>query len=220
MELDHVFICTAADAPAADALIRLGFVEGSPNQHPGQGTANRRFFFRHAFIELLYPTREAELLRVTTHRTRLHERLLRSDSGASPFGVCLRPSPGEDGAVPFPSWDYTPDYLPAGRSIPVGHAPLAEPMWFVLPFATRPERTPESSPEPVDHTCGVTQITALRIAVPGEGAWSEAARYVNEHVDSVQGVRGEAPVLHVTFDDGRGSRTHDLRPDLPLRLTW
>lgn len=220
MELDHVFICSAADAPAADALTRLGFVEGSPNQHPGQGTANRRFFFRHAFIELLHPTREAELLRATTRRTRLHERLLRPEGSASPFGVCLRPRPGDDGAVPFPTWDYAPDYLPTGRSIPVGRAPLAEPMWFVLPFATRPERTPERSPEPVDHPCGVTQITALRIAVPDTGAWSQPACYVNEHVDGVQVVRGEAPVLHLTFDGGQGGQTHDLRPDLPLRLAW
>ncbi|HHP7239704.1 MAG TPA: hypothetical protein ACFCU0_14845, partial [Longibacter sp.] len=100
MELDHVFICTAADAPTADALIRLRFVEGPPNQHPGQETANRRFFFRHALIELLYPTNEAELLRATTRRTRLHERLLGSGRGASPFGLGLRPSPGDDGAVP------------------------------------------------------------------------------------------------------------------------
>jgi hypothetical protein len=28
--------------------------EGTPNIHPGQGTANRRFFFRNAMLELLW----------------------------------------------------------------------------------------------------------------------------------------------------------------------
>lgn len=42
-ELDYVFVCTTPGAPEADKLVRLGFHEGPPNQHPGQGTANRRF---------------------------------------------------------------------------------------------------------------------------------------------------------------------------------
>jgi hypothetical protein len=45
VELDHAFIACRPGAPEADALLRQGFVEGSPNTHPGQGTANRRFFF-------------------------------------------------------------------------------------------------------------------------------------------------------------------------------
>src|SRR5207249_2167482 len=44
-ELDHVFICTAAGTPEAASLIAFGLTEGTPNTHPGQGTANRRFFY-------------------------------------------------------------------------------------------------------------------------------------------------------------------------------
>ena len=44
-ELDHVFICAAAGAPEAASLIAFGLTEGTPNTHPGQGTANRRFFY-------------------------------------------------------------------------------------------------------------------------------------------------------------------------------
>ncbi len=45
IELDHFFILTDPGAPQAELLTEIGLVEGTPNDHPGQGTANRRFFF-------------------------------------------------------------------------------------------------------------------------------------------------------------------------------
>jgi hypothetical protein len=62
IELGHLFICTAAGAPEAEKLIRFGLSEGTPDDHPGQGTANRRFAFSNAMIELLwvYEPREAQ----------------------------------------------------------------------------------------------------------------------------------------------------------------
>ncbi len=44
LELDHVFILVEPEARVADLLIEQGFKEGTRNQHPGQGTSNRRFF--------------------------------------------------------------------------------------------------------------------------------------------------------------------------------
>ena len=59
LRLHHVFIHTAVGAPAARDLLDAGLVEGSPNTHPGQGTANRRFFFESGFLS---SGREAEAL--------------------------------------------------------------------------------------------------------------------------------------------------------------
>jgi hypothetical protein len=53
VEIDHVFIGCRPGAPEADSMLKRGFVEGSPNTHPGQGTANRRFFFDNFMLELL-----------------------------------------------------------------------------------------------------------------------------------------------------------------------
>jgi len=125
MELDHIFICTAPGAPSADALRAFGLTEGPPNRHPGQGTANRRFFFRRSFIELVYQASEDELRSAQTRPTMLYERLARPRPDVSPFGIGLRPRPGAAGSVPFSSWPYTPDYLPDGQSIPIGHAPVS-----------------------------------------------------------------------------------------------
>lgn len=54
VELNHLFVCTAAGAPEAEALKAFGLTEGTPNTHPGQGTSNRRFFFRNAMLKLLW----------------------------------------------------------------------------------------------------------------------------------------------------------------------
>ncbi len=53
-ELDHLFIMTDINAPVADRLISSGLTEGRSNIHPGQGTANRCFFFHNAMLELLW----------------------------------------------------------------------------------------------------------------------------------------------------------------------
>jgi hypothetical protein len=53
-ELDHVFICTTPGAPEAGLLKACGLTEGPGNVHPGQGGANRRFFFHNAMLELLW----------------------------------------------------------------------------------------------------------------------------------------------------------------------
>jgi len=60
VELDYVFVCTALDAPEADLLVAFGLAEGPPNTHPGQGTANRRFYFRNALLELGWARDERE----------------------------------------------------------------------------------------------------------------------------------------------------------------
>ena len=60
MELDHVFVMCDVGAPEAAALHALGLREGSPNTHPGQGTACRRFFFGNAYLELVWVTDAAE----------------------------------------------------------------------------------------------------------------------------------------------------------------
>ena len=72
--LDHVFVLCAEGAPEAEALTRLGFREGSGNTHPGQGTACRRFFFEHLYLELLWVHDAAEARSAVSLPTRLFER--------------------------------------------------------------------------------------------------------------------------------------------------
>jgi len=73
-EFDHLFIFTEVGAVIAEQLISFGLTEGSSNIHPGQGTANRRFFFHNAMLELLWVTNEAEAISPPIRRAHLQDR--------------------------------------------------------------------------------------------------------------------------------------------------
>lgn len=157
-ELDHVWIASSPGAPEADALVDAGLVEGSANTHPGQGTANRRFFFDNAYLEWLFLVDEREAASVA--RTALLQRL-RRDGGTCPFGICLRPTAAVTERAPFPSWEYAPRYLPAGMSIPIAFASEdpCNPMLFVVPASSRREPA---------NRARIAQVT-LHTPVPLEG---------------------------------------------------
>jgi Glyoxalase-like domain len=111
MELDHVFVCTAPGAPEAERLLQFGLHEGPPNQHLGPGTANRRFAFANAMIELLWVSDATEAQNQSTRRTLLWERWSGREHNASPFGICLRPIDSQDTTPAFQGWEYRPAYL-------------------------------------------------------------------------------------------------------------
>ena len=92
MEFDHLFITTSVGAPEADRLLRAGFAEGEPNVHSGQGSSCRRFFFQNAYLEFLWVENESEARAAPVERTQLWERWCWERTGASPFGIGLRPS--------------------------------------------------------------------------------------------------------------------------------
>jgi hypothetical protein len=210
-----------AGAPEADRLVALGLAEGSPNHHPGQGTACRRFFFANAYLELVFLTDAAEAQAEPARSTRLYERWARRGSGASPFGVVLRPGPDpSEGAAkpPFPSWSYRPKYLPPGFAIEVAAGtPLEEPEVFYIPFARRPDTALD--PEPLTHGIALAEMTAVGIGVPGRGARSAGARAA-EASGGVAFAPANEHLMTLTFDAESRGRMADLRPELPLVLRW
>ena len=84
VELDHIFVWTGAGAPEAERLASVGLTEGPPNTHPGQGTACRRFFFRNAYIELLWICDAAEAKSAMVSPLRLWERWSGRSGAACP----------------------------------------------------------------------------------------------------------------------------------------
>jgi len=219
MDIDHIFLRARRDAPEADALRAFGLAEGSGNRHPGQGTANRRFFFHNAFLELLWIEDEAEIRSEAAAPTRLAERLDADGAGVSPFGVCFRPSSGQDRA-PFPTWQYAPGYLPAGMTIGMGvDVPLAEPMWFFFAQGMPPAAAPVERRQPLRHPAGLNVLTAVALTVPGTGVRSAPAMAAMDggHV-AIE--TGEAHLMTLTFDGGRSGRRHDFRPALPLVVRY
>lgn len=178
----------------------FGLTEGSGNVHPGQGTANRRFFFANAFLELLWIADDDEVASPLTAPTALRERLS-VNSDASPFGICFR----DTNALAFPIFDYQPSYLPPGMRIGIAsEAPLEEPMWFYLAGG-------KPLPPAPDHAAGLQRITALRCTQPSATTLSAAAL-----ASGVAVIEGPEDLMEISFDDEARGGVHDFRPILPL----
>lgn len=99
LELHHFFILTEPLAPEAELHTEMGLIEGPPNDHPGQGTDDRRFFFCNSALELLYVRDAAEAEEGPARRLRFPERA--TQLGASPFGLVLSRQSGTSDAC-FP----------------------------------------------------------------------------------------------------------------------
>ena len=213
--VDHVFICTTIGAPAADRLKQFGLVEGSPNQHPGQGTACRRFFFRNAMLELLWVADVSEVQSDQTCRTRLWEHW---SGAASPFGIILRPAPGIPAACPFPSWKYEPASIP-GFSLHIAEGPeLEEPMWCYMESGRAPAEWPADRRQPLEHPCGFRDVTGVRIVAPEleEGSLTLAMARAGVITSNT----GPERLLELVFDGNNAGESMDFRPDLPLVFRW
>jgi hypothetical protein len=205
LELDHLFVCTATGAPAADRLIELGFAEGPPNTHPGQGTANRRFFFANAMLEFVWVENEAEARSDLTSRTLLADRCERR-AEISPFGVIVRPGAEQQIEPPFPAWEYRPLYLPPPLCLHIAETGLDEPMWIYMNFAHRAHRGDGPA------------ITALALTSPHPPKSVAARAILSSGILSYH--EGPQHSVEIEFDHARQGRAADLSPHLPLQLRW
>jgi len=222
LEVDHLFLCTSAGAPEVEQLAELGLSEGRSNQHTGQGTACRRFFFRNSYLEFLWVHDEQEARSELVRPLHLLERWRHRRTGHSPFGLALRPSKqtNEPGRLPFPTWEYRPPYLPDSLHIDVAENSVrpAEPLIFHLPFGDRPDACPVERRQPLEHRVGFKEITELSISLPEKN--------ISKVLESVGGagtfklIPGEAHLAEVIFDEGARAKFKDFRPALPLIFRW
>jgi hypothetical protein len=210
-EFDHLFIFTDIGAPAADRLVALGLTEGSSRTHPGQGTANRSFFFHNAMLELLWVHNPIEAQSELIQRTRLWERA-ENRARICPFGISLRPATDPPEPAAFPHWDYHPPYLPETLSIAVAtnSEVLTEPMLFQIPFGKRPDQLPPVKAQPLDHPLGFREITRVEIITPVTTAPSPELQIFldNNHIKIRNGLDY---CVELGFDGERQGQQMDLR---------
>ncbi len=208
MRLHHFFLLTCPGAPEAAALTALGLVEGPANDHPGQGTANRRFFFGNSALELLFVRDEEEARTGPARELRFAER--QSMPHASPFGLVFER--GQQAAADFPGWPYQPDYFPAGVTFLVGEnsTNLAEPLCICMPDSLAPPSPTVVSPPPFATVTGVT------VHVP-DGVGSRTLQRV-ARVRDLEIQAGDEHLMEIVFGERAHGKTHDLRPTLPLVL--
>jgi hypothetical protein len=214
LELDHVFVCAGVGAPEAKALVRFGLREGTPGRHPGQGTANRRFSFENAMLELLWVSDPVEAQSERTRRTLLWERWSGRAGGASPFGICARPTGARDEGFVFRGWEYRPAYLPEPLVMHIGEAGIEEPLWVYLGFAKRAERQRWFE----GHAAGVREITGVTVTSPRAIESLVAQQMMASGVLTAKA--GASSLLEIEFDGGRRGGREDFRPELPLVFSF
>jgi hypothetical protein len=222
ISLDHVFICTAENAPEAEALLAMGLVEGSCNVHPGQGTANRRFFFEGGFIELLWVANLVEAQSVLTAPTRLWDRWsgsvnsqnTRQDAQICPFGIGFSANGDVAAPPPFESWSYHPRYLPADKSILFAKdTPLTEPELFYLSW---PNPQTSSAAQPKQHKAPLQRMLSVSVGMPSVANLSAAAMQAMS-AGLLKFHTSAAYELVIAFQASEAV-TLDLRPSMGLVL--
>lgn len=222
LQLDHVFVFTPFGAPLASRLTEAGFLEGSSATHPGQGTANRRFFFNNAYLELIWATSEVELKSPLIQGTKLFERSQWKQTGRSPFGIGLRSTDKNNPAIPFDSWEYKPPYLPPGMPIYIAENMdyEQEPLVFLFPPAVRPDDKPIESREPLHHLNSTANITQVLMTLPQTGrVLSPVARNLS-NLGLATFIDGPEYLMELFLDNRKQGQSLDFRPDLPLVIHW
>jgi len=216
--LDHIFVCTAPGAPAASRLIDFGLREGTPNRHPGQGTANRRFFFHNAMLELLYVENAAEAHSAQARSLGLWPRLSPEASNACPFGIILRPAEDSQPEPPFPAWEYRPPTMPDLVLHIATSTLLTEPFWAYAPAGLAPIHWPPERRQIVDHPRSLQDITAVTISGPPLPAASVTRSIAATGLLTWREAPGYS--LELEFDNTPRKQHTSFHGDLPLTLRW
>ncbi|MDB9527666.1 VOC family protein [Oscillatoria sp. CS-180] len=212
LKLDHVFILVEPTAQVADRLLEHGFREGPSNTHPGQGTANRRFYFANGMLELIW-VQDADEARNGPGRN-LHFSERADNFTASPFGAIFVPHKDNASSdMPFPGWHYQPDYFPPPKGFHVGanSQNLREPLCFYFPF--HDPGVPRPQPERNSQ-----RITEVVISTPSTDTHGVLALVSKCDRLSIQSAREH--LMEITLDHHALKHTQDFRPAMPLILHW
>lgn len=211
IELDHFFILTSPGAAEAELLSSTGLVEGPRNRHPGQGTANRRFFFSNTALELIYIDDAGEAQNGPGRGLRIVDRA--ENHGASPFGIIVK-SDDESTDAPFPGWRYCPKYFQTDQCFHIGANSdlLAEPSCICMPH-----NLPGVDTELRLANAGKT-LTELRISVPVDRLSAPLMAIAACELVSIR--MNEPHAMELAFNNRAAGKTRDLAPDLPLIVHW
>jgi len=212
-ELDHIFIRCQNEASEAQDLRAIGLIEGASRAHPGQGTANRRFFFDNMMLELLYLDGTVITDASNSNRLKLDTRLNPQAKDACPFGLAFRPKLAETTQKPFAGWSYQPSYLPEPLEIWIAENSNkpSEPLLFYLSFA-RPKSTNENiQTTAFNYISGVSMT--LPLAVKSE-LFDNLAQ-----IDALRFNYGTHYALDIEFNHRQCEHQQHF-PELALTLYW
>jgi hypothetical protein len=165
MEVDHIIIFSNNLGTEADELVNFGLTEGSNRFHSGQGTRNRKFYFKNFFLEIVWVYNESEFRSDTTGPTGLWERTNHRLNGSSPFGLCLINTPDTHDLFEA-CLKYRPNYVPPGFSFDI----ITNKEHPYLPWTCRlPSSSKYTNEEPTNHQVGIKRLTNVKFGIQKPG---------------------------------------------------
>jgi len=213
MVVDHFYFCTGDPDEIVNILIDFGLKEGKSNTHPGQGTANRRFFFQNSMLELLYVNDRSELESDRTNVLGLAEQF--DNPLKSTLGIIFRPGESENKRCPFEAVPYRPLYLPENLHMDVVcNTGDLEPKFIYMDFATKPIGREEifHEIENIKYKC-ITKIT-LKVNI---AELSNVEMIVKNNSD-LNIEKSLEDILEIELDDNSQGKVRDFTPFIPLRI--
>ena len=211
IKLHHFFILTEPGANQADLVSNIGLVEGTKNNHPGQGTANRRFFLSNSTLEFLYVRDSKEAKNGPGNKLRITDRI--AESKASPFGLIMSTSDVNKN-VPFTGWRYCPEYFDEDQCFHVGENSdlLVEPLCICMPHNINYQNNH------LQKENSTWVVTELSISVPVVHP-TETLEIIAS-CDEVTLRLNEPHHMDLVFNERKQKQSKDMRPELPLVVHW
>ena len=162
LELDHLFYMVEDEAQAEAWASALRLEESYRRQHPGQGTTNICCCFNNAYLEFLWVDDPQAVASDVSAPLAFAARSAWGHLGTSPIGISIRH--GEDEALPFETWQYTPSYLPEGVTISMARDSddARQPLLFAPPGGCRPDSWTGDRAVPLN----VAELVSVEIGVP------------------------------------------------------
>ncbi|MFY0685664.1 MAG: VOC family protein [Cyclobacteriaceae bacterium] len=212
MQIDHIFIFSSEQGREADELIQFGLVEGSNRIHPGQGTRNRKFYFKNFFLELVWVSNENEIKSPATAPTRLWERANYKINGYSPFGLCMEPT--DDVEELFEGClKYSPDYISDEQTFEI----ITQENSPQLPWACRVPHASEFD-KLTDHPNGLQKLSKVTFGVKGAFRPNRFTEVLSSKA-LIEFENNDDHCLTLEFDEHRTGQTKHF-DSLPLVIVY
>lgn len=162
--LDHLFcFCDPELHQETENATSAGFILHPGNRHSGQGTANRAIIFKENYLEFIFMDFPGD---AKINPLRLDKRADWRNTGASPFGICLRGTISEKESANF--WVYHPPYWPDGVIFihKSNEDEPEQPFIFVISSSVRPIDKPNMNFSHLTHKTGSEAIRTVNISGP------------------------------------------------------
>jgi hypothetical protein len=153
----------------------------------------------------------------------LWERVHWQQTGACPFGICLRLVSGSLEAVSAETWGYAAPFLPPDVTLPIFTPPNAVdlPLVFLSPAAVLPARSPASADLPLGHLGDRRTLTQIILQLPVTTARLKTLSLLEQlaQVRIMTATSSDTPFhLELVWDGGTGRIVHTFSPALPLSI--